>query len=398
MKREVRTLISSVSLRSLVFSITAAIFFCLSVFLSSSWGYTRISGRDAVGGIREKDALGQLREAQKGCAGETERSKQILCFKKRLENPLKRAGLASYVQAIEAMFGTDAKDQDSITMCHDLLHVVGGIAGASSSDFALVVSSCTESCTYGCYHGAIEGAIASGHTQTDLIDACVRLSRTAKNACFHGLGHGAASLTGFRLRDALTICDKVPQEWRADCGSGVLMEIYEPSTFVHGRQEFPNDIPAFCATLHEPYSDTCYATAGLHAYGRSQDASEAFATCGRIPRELRDICIFYIGNNAYFVFNGAAEKIDALCAAEDASVSADYQRCREGAIAASSIADPSVKFGFAACASAETQDRQSCVDFLAARLDEHRGKDARIQLCQGPDNPVWLTQACLIRP
>ncbi|OHA03342.1 MAG: hypothetical protein A3J58_01225 [Candidatus Sungbacteria bacterium RIFCSPHIGHO2_02_FULL_52_23] len=375
--------------------IAVAICFCAGFLFSLVWAPEIMKTSKSA----EKDAIEQLRQAQKDCAGEQERNKQILCYKKQLKTPLEHAGPAPYIRAVESLFGTHADEKNSVTMCHDLLHVVGGLAGASSGDFASVVSSCTEACTYGCYHGTIEGATSAGRTSDDLITACAGLARGAsKSACFHGLGHGAASLTSFRLYDALAICDNVPQDWRADCGSGVMMEIYEPSTFVHERKEFPDDIPAFCATLRNPYSDTCYTTAGLHAYARSKGVSEAFATCRRVPQEFRNRCIFYIGHNAYFVFNGTVKEIELLCAAGRESASDESPLCLQGAITASVVADSSAVSGFGICASAEMENRQSCADFLVTRLDEHLGRDVRARLCEITVSPDWLKEICRMHP
>lgn len=307
----------------------------------------------------------ELLALQWKCPSSQYRTDRIFCFIEELPRIISAAGLSTTMNALAQLIHSNKMPESGrITGCHDLAHAIGIAGVKASGDIGETLASCTSLCTFGCYHGAVEGYVLQGGDFEHAIkNLCGATAQSDKPACFHGLGHGAAYVGEYTLSKALALCDKLLDEGaRRDCGSGVLMELYEPSAFDHPRLEFPEDIPAFCGTLSGVYGEVCFVTAGLHEYGRSLDGVRAFATCERVPSHLRRACITAIGQNFYFVFHGNAQDIMNACGA--IGKPDDYQACLEGALTSSIVSD-SPQNGFALCEISREDIKKKCYEFLS---------------------------------
>lgn len=316
------------------------------------------------------DAAWELKKLRKLCADKGDRAKSILCFRKSLEDSIASRGFKPFLAALETLFLADDKaQQGGITECHDLAHAIGELGGVNARVLNEALADCTEICTYGCYHGVVEGYVAKhGDFLDELPSLCggelfAGIRQSSRSACFHGLGHGVASIAGFDIKKSLKLCDVISEEGRSECGSGVIMELYEPSSFAHPLLEFPKDIPEFCKGLGGVYSEACYNTAGLHEYARSLDIKKAFDTCRAVPLTLRRSCQVAIGQNFYFVFQGQAPSIYGAC--NVASRMEERRVCLEGALISSLVSDPLARHGFELCNIVEEEFRPYCLQFLS---------------------------------
>lgn len=330
-------------------------------------------------------ASGNLREAQTHCSQESDRTKIILCVKKHIERSVQKWGVDVFMASLKELFSDDqGGGQGNISHCHDIAHAIGQIAGADSDDLNTTIQGCTDICTFGCYHGVVEGYIASGKNFISQIpDLCVSSNRTRAqpnlSACFHGIGHGAASIAGFNLKKSFSLCDLIQNaDDRKNCGAGVIMELYEPSSFNPAPLTFPPDIPKFCALLENPYQEVCYDTAGIHAYARSQDIKDAVLVCMSVPQSLRRDCISALGQNLFFVFNGATATLVLQCA----YAQAEYESaCIAGALEASITADPVARHAKEICDALEQRKRSACYALLGKKAESLYGWEARKNIC-----------------
>jgi len=294
-----------------------------------------------------------------------DRTKDILCFKKNFKKNVLKYGIGPFVKAINGMFLGENPVLTSPTRCHDILHAVGQLGGASSKNINQTISQCSETCTYGCFHGVIEGYLMKG---SDIVKEIPKLCRIEDDdnvkfraPCYHGLGHGLASIAGFDLMKATTLCDLIPEEkYRTDCGSGIIMELYEQGSFSHAILEWPADISEFCSSLSYPYSKVCHVTAGLHEYGRSRDPQKAFKTCTSVPSDLKLECDLSIGRGFYYVFQGSASKIIKACDNNDREV---FLNCIRGAIQVMYSVSQGTK-GLELCNKLEDKYQEKCTEFL----------------------------------
>jgi hypothetical protein len=89
--------------------------------------------------------------------------------------------------------------------------------------------------------------------------------------CLHAIGHHAWKATA-SIEETVGACEEVPETHRGSCASGVLMEMFEPSSqtgATYERAAAPDIIPGLCSKWRELVSDrdtSCEHGAG-YIYG-----------------------------------------------------------------------------------------------------------------------------------
>ncbi len=153
-----------------------------------------------------------------------------------------------------------------VGQAHEFGHIIGnsafkklGMAG---------VGICDESFAYSCFHGvAEEGIKKQGRASIiEVEEACANhLSKNQQPSCFHGIGHGAATLAALDMSEALSSCDLMEHANREYCYDGVMME----HASVTSSKDLENNIWAFCNSLDSKYHIACgrYQPARLHSLG-----------------------------------------------------------------------------------------------------------------------------------
>ena len=161
-------------------------------------------------------------------------------------------------------------------------------------------------------------------------------NRLFESACYHGLGHGFASIADYDIKKAFSFCDLLSAEGqRINCGFGVFMELYGMGSFAHAPLEWPENIPEFCQTLTDPYSFICHISAGSQEYSRSQDTAKAFGTCQSVPQETFSRCNIGIGRIVYHLFKDSELKIIEACQNNRNNSEDVFLDCIRGAVDAS---------------------------------------------------------------
>lgn len=277
-----------------------------------------------------------VQRAFQTCPPSQDRSGSIVCFRNFLSDFVAQNGVQELMSALTVIANDESLDP---SYCHDVVHAVGQL-GTEHQSVQETVATCTDLCTYGCHHGAVEQYVATEtdpQKQLQLVDDVVAACKTSNRAaCFHGLGHGVSVLANYELAGSLALCDQVDEESdRLSCGEGVLMELYEPSTFDKPIQEFPEDIGAFCASLESPYHVTCYRMVGSHTYQRTQSESAAVAACMNIDQEFRGDCIAALSQNIYFMQQSNLHSVVDFCQRQTNSYRED---CLKGMLYGAEIA------------------------------------------------------------
>jgi hypothetical protein len=315
------------------------------------------------------------------CLENENRSKRIVCVIEALKKPIARHGASPYLAALEREFvQNDSANSGGITACHDIAHGIASAAVEALGDVRRVLGECTNICTFGCYHGAVERYVAAGGKIAETIQTlCMDVGQEGRPACLHGLGHGVAEVAGYDLKKAFALCDKLSLDAeRRDCGFGVFMEVFEPSTFGRASLPIPEDLPRFCSGLYGVYAEACVRLSGGYEHARSRDAGSAFRVCQTLDPDGRWSCAVGFGQNIYFSFQGKPEEVLSLCAAG----SKDQPReCAHGALMSSVVSDPTARHGFEFCAVLEGDRKNDCHGFLGAHIRAVHGEEARRDLC-----------------
>jgi hypothetical protein len=269
---------------------------------------------------------------------ESSRTGYVLCVQNKLQKPINSRGLRPFLIALEEELLVNSSLQQNPSRCHDLTHAFGQARARKTDNLETVVAECTDICTYGCYHGLVETFLAKGESlPEDLDDLCSNPQVDNPPACFHGLGHGLASVAGYDLNTSLAFCDRLQANNRLNCGYGVFMELYEPASFNPQPLNLPENIVSFCQSLNDPYRQVCETTAGTHQYARERDFASAKEVCLQVSPTSRSGCFSGLGQNLYFIWKNDLSLAINLCSGLTLDQEAS---CLRGLVEAAIISDP----------------------------------------------------------
>lgn len=317
-----------------------------------------------------------LNQAVSFCSAQ-DHTKFIYCLKNALKKPIEELGVTKLVSDLEQSYkNDDSANSGGITRCHDIAHAIGQAGVSFTKDPKQVLDQCTDLCTSGCYHGAVEQYVLDNSSDT-LLANMNNLCTSA--ACFHGLGHGLASIAQFDLKKSLQLCDKLNDDSsKMNCGFGVFMELYEPSSFNPVPLSIPENLPAFCSNLTGVYSNVCYRNIGNYEYVRTKDVKKAFSICEAIPKDYGRDCRLALGQAAYFNGQGKVEFIISICK----NVSGDqFKDCIDGSLMSSVSSDPLARHSFEICSRVDDVFKKNCYQFLGGHIEAVYGKETRQKLC-----------------
>lgn len=282
----------------------------------------------------------------------------------------------------------------------DMLYKEKGIDG---------VRFCTPDFRNACSHSVVIG-ILNEHGEASLpeiADTCKRApgGKGAYTMCFHGLGHGVLAYTGYDLKRAVPMCEKVGTEAYGkreyvECVGGTIMEMIGG---VHDRQAWEKQVGTYfkesdplypCSADFMPAEvrQICYVHLTPHLFvaaggdlGRMDPAifPKAFSYCDALPENdlpLRSAC--YGGFGKEFTVIAQNRDVRDIGSMDEASLHNVRAWCAlagdtfgEGACNASALSslywggenNPNASFTY--CEIAEGEARRACFEQLAFQVN-----------------------------
>ena len=159
-------------------------------------------------------------------------------------------------------------DGEVVQPAHEFGHVVGNAAYAKYGVSGVRI--CDASFGYGCFHGVTELAVQQMASTADLKsieqECEAQTNGVNQQNCYHGIGHGIASVKQFELNVSLDECDKLEVNNREFCYDGVMME----HTYGVENQQITTEDPwKICEELQSQYHKACgnYQSARLSVAG-----------------------------------------------------------------------------------------------------------------------------------
>ncbi len=220
----------------------------------------------------DEDSQAYIRQALLGCRQEVPENQN--CWEDLIDKTMDEKGLDVTLELIAAVYESEPNFSQT---CHALVHKVGVKAYElfeKDKDFKL--SPKTAFCAYGFYHGFMETLTFKTKDLKRAVLFCdyvdqqlASLTSDAKLQCYHGIGHGIASVHDPSVRGnekaildpALKLCEQVSttddQLYR--CSSGVFNAI--AIFYVTGEYELPlnkNDPLRLCRDQPEKFKEPCY--------------------------------------------------------------------------------------------------------------------------------------------
>lgn len=319
------------------------------------------------------------------------RTKFIACLKITFEKSINQLGVEKLLSELEVNYKkNDFSSEGGITRCHDIAHAIGQAGVSVTKDPKKVFSQCTNLCTSGCFHGAVEQTVLQ-----EPADAFLRRvdDLCSNPACYHGLGHGLASIAAYDLQKSLHLCDGLNEhESKKNCGFGVFMELYEPSSFNPVPKALPQDLLNFCNSMNGVYLEVCYRNIGTYEYARTNQAiTKALETCRLIPKQYQRECRVALGQQIYFNQQGNTAKIINLCKNAEEGEVVD---CIDGAIMSSVSSDTLARHGFELCSQVKDTISMGCYKFLGEHIQDVYGEDSRLERCQQVKEDMLIYKQC----
>lgn len=315
------------------------------------------------------------------CQDSKDRTAYILCVRSRFTRFINAYGVRPFMIALANMAVAKDSDLSLKSHCHDIAHALGQEGVRASTDPQAALVQCTSICGAGCYHGVVEAFLAEGGSFKQAIQTlcAIPYDKSERDrtrwACFHGLGHGIASITG-DFTSSIALCDRVTEDDdKKNCDRGVIMELFQSASFTHEQLPVPTDVLSLCTDLSGVHRSVCFENAGLQEYIGTNDLDRAVSVCGRVPMDSAENCLALLGNKIYHDTVGDVEKILALC--EKVGVNL----CLRGAIQEDVLTNPAAQTGVALCSRTDESLKGDCFVYLSDRIGATYGSDVRTGFC-----------------
>lgn len=244
------------------------------------------------------------------------------CYVDYLTNTVQTKGIEDAFVAIKAAYNDG--DQEVISLCHQLTHVVGRAATTLFPTVAESYNYGDTFCWSGYYHGIMEAIIYQmgiENVPKQLNAICMDLPGKDTYSfnyfnCVHGLGHGLMYVEGHDLFAALELCDTLDGSWEnSSCYGGVYMENVIANEVDHVSKYLKEDDLLYpCNAVAEKYKQQCYLMQTSYMLKiLSYDFAQVFEVCATADDAYVTTCYQSLGRDASGFSVSDAEKTKAIC-------------------------------------------------------------------------------------
>ena len=272
---------------------------------AGNWEYHDHINPTVGGVVRVRNASGELIDPN-DC---TIQENQIRCWEKDVKAFLTARDIEG---AFTYILGQE-NESSFLQNCHGLVHLIGESAyDLFSNGENFHISQKSTFCGYGFYHGFMETLLTTTGDLQEALDFCAYVDNAfgeakgdARNACYHGIGHGAVDGSDPRtwgdayasVQSALQLCEKVTttDAEEIQCGGGVfdgLVTAYSEQSF--GFSEIPEDFYDLCTRIDNlNFKEGCYRQMNpLTSYLGEGDIQKTFDFVRNIKEpEFKDTAI-----------------------------------------------------------------------------------------------------------
>lgn len=340
------------------------VFFTISLLFGLTIGFMYSRMRSGV-------SADTVRVILSDCMRASSENGYFSCLRKRFRAIVRPANLSAIMDDVQLH---TSKNQfiptgKSGSLCHEVGHIIGEIAGASGSPILYLVDACGSTCGYGCTHGVMVGKLRQNPHALDTPDTvCASSPKFTVSvgdliACRHGTGHAYAEYTSYNVNTALQYCQRFRAvQAQEECAEGVFMEVFEAPTLIHTPISLPSDVLSFCASIPGYASVPCVRSVAAETFTATKDIRKGNAICAySAPADYRD-CLGAVGAQVYSVTLADAPSIVETCA-QDLPHSFS---CLQGAITSSLIIDATGASGGKICDAVAVDMQKACRDYIAA--------------------------------
>ena len=244
------------------------------------------------------------------------------CYADYLTNTVQTKSIETAFVETKAAY--NAGDQQVISLCHQLVHVIGRAATAVFPTVAEAYNYGDTFCWSGYYHGIMEAVITQmgiDNVPKQLNSICNELPGKDTYSfnyfnCVHGLGHGLMYVEEHELFAALELCDGLDGGWeRSSCYGGVFMENVIANEVDHFSKYLKDDDLLYpCNAVDEKYKEQCYLMQTSYMLKElSYDFATVFDACVQADSNHVRTCYQSLGRDASGFTVSDPGKAKAIC-------------------------------------------------------------------------------------
>ena len=228
------------------------------------------------------------------------------CYETYYTKLVKESGIVAAFSDLRNRYKTNSYVQ---SQCHPLTHVIGRVAAEGLENPGEAFPKGDAFCWSGYYHGVLEGVIgkiglqnlpSKINTICSTIPGKERYSFDYYN-CVHGLGHGVMAITQNELFKSLEYCDRMTGTWeQKSCASGAFMENVIADQINHSSKYLRPSEPLYpCTATPEKYKEICYLMQTSYILKVTNgDFQKTFAWCRQAESEHQNTCFASLGRDA----------------------------------------------------------------------------------------------------
>lgn len=308
------------------------------------------------------------------------------CYNDKVIGHIKSDGLKSTLVGLENYMQTDQGAYLIGARCHDLGHGIGIEAVKNGYKPREILETCNTMCEGGCLNGAAHVFVITAVEKGDLDSFCdiSGISKTIRDMCYHGIGHGLMEYYTLDIDKVVKNCLTIKGvSDKFQCSHAAFME-----TTLVGQAPFkkiPANLDQYCGKLEPALAYSCFQFGGFLTFTRDLNINEAFEFCQSAPENIQMLCFSRIGESAYLKVNGDPDETVDLCRRNDAN---EFRRCLKGANIFS-VHSPDSAYGEKAtniCLETSDQVRRGCLSDLGAMIVGIYGESRLDGFCKGLQN------------
>lgn len=206
------------------------------------------------------------------CEG-LERGAKLQCWQNATESLVAAKGVGEAFRVVKKLYSADPL---FAAECHSFVHLLGNAAAARFlKEGTPSIPPETAFCSYGFYHGFMEAVLQANGNASDARRFCDSVGKSleggapgARNACFHGIGHGITDPHDNRawgdakalIAPALATCDTIsstPLETYL-CSTGVFNALEIMMTSGQRGLSPTKDPFQICRSQPQRFASACY--------------------------------------------------------------------------------------------------------------------------------------------
>lgn len=224
-------------------------------------------------------------------------------------------------EAIRTLRDESSRDENTLALCHDLLHIIGHTAFDKYGSFKEAVEYQSDFCNSGYIHGLFESYFNSSENPLiGLSEQCSDFGVGKRQfdvwQCHHGIGHGFMYLTGGDLDTSLQLCKDGLQKPEAisSCQNGAYMEVFNLEILAKEKDFVTSENPFLTCQSREPNKEACYSYIPTYlSQTLGKDFIDIFKECDKAEEEYKHACMVGIGAEAIKRNMNNPNSVFALC-------------------------------------------------------------------------------------